>query len=200
MSIIANGRSASLKERNVLVSEYGEVITSSASGIGLPTQFFLTQTGDGTGDCKITGDYSASPVDYYYQAASKYDIHQILIAITDDKAFNQSDYGGIPAGTVVNGIKFFVQPSGGPEIPLLSGKAFTANYEWLAVSSNVYLTTFAGLAQTMSIVFDVTSGYGIPLVLNAGDRIITRFNDDFSALTCQSIGLRGIKYFSNPAP
>ena len=195
MSLIVNGRSASLKETNILVSEYGEVITSSSSGLGIPMQFFVTQAGNGTGDYHITGDYSAAPVDYYYEATSKYDIYNILISVSDDKSFNQLDYGGLSLGTITNGIKFFVRPPGGSDIPLLSGVGVIANYQWLTLSPNVFLTTFAGLEQSLSIVFDIEASYGIPLTLVPGARIIARVNDNFTGLYDQTIGLRGLFYF-----
>jgi len=165
---------------------------SVPSVIGLPTQFFLTASGDGKGTYNLNGDYSAAPTDFYYQATTNYYIQTLLMSISDNANFNQTDYGAISGG-LTNGIKFFIKPNGLSEIPLLSGVAFKQNYEWLSVTPDSKLTSFAGLAQTLTVDFNVTTEYGMPIKLGAGDRFIARLNDNFSTLVAHTIGLRGRK-------
>lgn len=165
---------------------------SVPSVIGRPTQFFITATGDGQGAYNLIGDYSASPADFYYQATTNYYVQTLLISISDNANFTQSDYGAI-AGGLTNGVKLFIKPNGLSEIPLLSGIAFKKNYEWLSVTPHASLTTFNGLAQTLSVNFDVTDEYGMPITLNVGDRFIIRLNDNFSTLVAHTFGLRGRK-------
>jgi hypothetical protein len=166
---------------------------SVPSIIGRPTQFFLTSSGDGQGPYNLNGDYSASPTDFYYQTTSTYYIQTLLVTISDSTTFNQTDYGGISTGTIINGVKVFIKPSGLSEIPLLSGVAFKYNYEWLQVTPDTILTQFSGTPQTLTINFDITHEYGMPIMLNTGDRFIIRLNDNFTGLVSHTFGLRGRK-------
>ena len=161
------------------------------SVLGRPTQFFLTATGDGLGTYNLIGNYSAAPTDFYYQATTNYYIQTLLIIISDNANFNQTDYGARAALT--NGVKIFIKPNGLAEIPLLSGIAFKQNFEWHTVTPEVRLTSFAGLAQTLSIDFDLVVDYGMPIMLSPGDRFIIRLNDDFTTLVSHTFGLRGRK-------
>ena len=160
---------------------------------GLPVQFFLTTAGNGTGVYNHSVNYSAAPTDIFYIATSQYDVATFLIVISDNANFNQADYGAI-AGGLTNGVKVFIQPAGQAEIPLLSGIAFKHNYEWLAITEHTNLSSFAGLAQTLTVAFDITFDYGKPINMNVGDKFIVRLNDDFSGLVSHTFGLRGLKY------
>lgn len=172
-------------------SEHNICVVSSI--IGRPTQFFLTASGNGQGTYNLNGDYSSAPTDFYYQATSKYYIQTLLISISDTTNFNQTDYGGIASGTITNGVKLFIKPNGLSEIPLLSGVAFKYNYEWLQVTPHTLLTQFAGTPQTLSINFDITTDYGMPITMDIGDRFIIRLNDNFTGLINHTFGLRGRK-------
>lgn len=160
---------------------------------GRPTQFFLTASGNGQGVFNLNGDYSAAPTDFYYQATSTYYIHSLLVSISDSAGFNQTDYGAITSGTVVNGVKMFIKPNGLAEIPLLSGIGFKYNYEWLQVTPHTILTQFSGLPETLSVDFDIVADYGMPITMNVGDRFIIRLNDNFTGLVNHTFGLRGRK-------
>ncbi|MFA6213434.1 MAG: hypothetical protein WC714_28615 [Candidatus Obscuribacterales bacterium] len=160
---------------------------------GRPTQFFLTAAGNNTGAYNLNGNYSASPLDIYYEATSHYDLYSLLVVISDNANFNQADYGAIVGG-LTNGVSFFIKPSGLPEIPLLSGVSVKHNYEWLTLNHDFVLTSFAGLAQTATISFEITEDYGKPINMSSGDRFIVRLNDDFTGLVSHTFGLRGIKF------
>jgi hypothetical protein len=160
---------------------------------GRPTQFFLTTVGNGTGVYNQNIDYSATPTDIFYTATAVYDIYTFLVVISDHATFNQTDYGAI-AGGLTNGIKVFIQPAGQAEIPLLSGVAFKQNFEWLSITEHTQLSSFAGLAQTLTVAFDITVDYGKPINMAIGDKFIIRLNDDFTGLVSHTFGLRGIKY------
>ena len=180
--------------RTLMTDEQGNLCVRSATS-GLPTQKFLTLAGDGllSGTYNAVGNY-ATPTDFYYLTTTQYDIHSILITVTDNVTFNYNDYGGIPVGTVVNGVKFFVyNAASNTEIPLLGGKAFKYNYEWFEITANTGVTTFSGTPQTLRIVFDMEGDYGQNFRLNPGDKFIIRLNDNFSTLVGHTFGLRGIK-------
>ena len=163
--------------------------------IGLPTQKFLTTVGDGTGVSNIIQNYSGASTDIYYEADTEYNVYTFLITVSDNAKFNQIDYGAITNG-LTNGVKLFIQPNGGPEVPLLSGIAIKSNLDFLTLTADTKLTSFAGTPQTLAVNFDLYSHYGMPLTLNSGDKFIVRLNDDFSTLVSQTFGLRGIKKLS----
>jgi hypothetical protein len=160
---------------------------------GLPFRRWLTSTGDGlTGDFNLIGNYSASPTDFYYIAPYRYFVKSVIISISDDAGFNQSDYGAIPGG-LTNGVGFFVRPANSlVDTRLIHTVNIKKNYEWLAIVERVQLTQFKGLPQTISIVLDVVDEFGIYFPLNPGDRFIVRLNDDFTGLIAHTFGLRGI--------
>ena len=160
---------------------------------GLPTQKFLTASGDGLGSYNLIGNYSAAPTDFYYKATSQYDIHSLIVVISDNSTFNQGDYGAIVGG-LTNGVKLFVRPAGSlADIALLSGVAVKQNFEWLMLTHETHLTQFAGTPQTLMVNFDITRDYGKPITLGVGDKFIVRLNDDFTTLISHSYGLRGVK-------
>ena len=160
---------------------------------GLPTQKFLTTTGVSTGIFNINQDYSLTQTDVYYLADDTYALHSVLATISDNAKFLQSDYGAI-AGGLTNGIELFLYSAALDfEIPLMSGAKIKANYDWLAFAADTRLTSFEGNPQTLAINFNLTEHYGVPLVMEAGDKFIVRLNDNFSTLVSQTFGLRGTK-------
>lgn len=159
---------------------------------GLPYRFFVTNIGDGTGTFNLIGNYSSVATDFWYEASSKYIVSSVILAISDSSSFNQGDYGAIPGG-LTNGVGFFIQFAGGPEVRLVHPENIKHNYEWLAITKDTTLTNFAGNAQTLVINFDVVGDFGMPLTMNKGDRFILRLNDDLTGLIFHTCGLRGRK-------
>lgn len=160
---------------------------------GLPIQHFLTIDGTPSGEKNAIVDYSTAPVDFWWQASKPYDIHSVLINISESTAMNQSDYGSL-AGGITNGVKLFVVQRG-VEIPLLGGFAVKKNYEWTLLTVDCTLTTYPGSAQTYLVNFDLISQYGVPIPLAPGDKFIVRLNDNFTGLVNHTFGLRGIGYW-----
>jgi hypothetical protein len=199
MSLIVNGRSVNpdLAETNFRTGYDGGVCVTSA-GIGAPTQHFLTSTGDGlTGTVNFNGNYATTAIDAYWQAsaATTFDVYSVLISISDNATFNQTDYGGIVAGTIVKGIKQYVSPAPGIEVPLISGYAVTANYLWSNITPDVTLTSFAGsTGQTLIILVDLVKLYGCPLHMGKGWKFITRLNDNYTGLVSHVFSIRGKQY------
>ncbi len=161
---------------------------------GTPTQKFCTANGLGTGPIQITGDYSGAPVDFFYTSDSTFDVKTFQLTITDDTNFNQTDYGAI-AGGLINGVKVFQYVAAlNVTFPLLSGIAFKQNYEWLLVTSNVTVTSFAGVKQSMAVVFDIEKDYGTVQRLARGDKFIFRVNDNLTSLVSHTMMIRGNKF------
>jgi len=158
---------------------------------GLPVRKFLTAAGDGTGTYNLIGDYSAAPQDFSFLAVNEVNIYTLLIAISDNANFNQGDYGAIVGG-LTNGIGFFLNIPGTGEGRLIHPVNLKFNYEWLSITHNVSLTSFAGIAQTLCIGLQVSNDFGMPLQLLPGWRFIVRLNDNFTSLISQTFGIRGI--------
>lgn len=164
---------------------------------GLPTQYFLTENGDNSGAYNLNGDYSAAIFDAYIEFPGDYYAYSILINISDDDKFNQEDYGALGAA-LTNGVKFFVTGADGtPEIPLLSGFTVKKNYEWSLLTPKIQLISYEDTlkaARTLLVEFDMVCQYGTFLRFEAGQRLLVRLNDNFSALLAHTFGVRGIQF------
>jgi hypothetical protein len=156
---------------------------------------FLNLTGDGgvTG-CEMAGNYAAAATDFFFTppAGKIYNIAAMLFTIADNANFNQLDYGAI-AGGLTNGIKL-IKSSGGVETQLIGGLTVKQNYQYLAATYHVQITSFAGLAQTMAVEFDthLSSGTYIELKSYTNDKLIVRVNDDLSSLVSHKVAIRGV--------
>ena len=192
-SVVLMGRDLTGELQPIACDISGNICTG-APVAGLPVGYFLTNIGDGTGTSNLIGDYSAVATDFFYTATTRYDAHTVLVTISDNANFNQTDYGAIVGG-LTNGVKLFIHPVGAPApIQLLSGYTFKKNYEWLAITSHTSLTSFAGLSQTLVIEFELVNDYGKPLNLAIGDKFIVRLNDNLTSLVSHTFAVRGIKY------
>ncbi len=159
---------------------------------GIPSRRFLTSTGVASGVSALNGNY-ATPTDFYYTALARYDIHNIIITISDATSFGQSDYGAIPAG-LTNGISFWMDIPGVGQVRLLTQDAIKANLDWYTVTAHTVLTTFSGNAQTLVVDIEVNNDFGIPLTMFTGYRLIIRLNDDFTGLIKHTCYTKGIQY------
>jgi len=181
--------------RTQLCDAYGNTCVTETT-LGLPTQKFLTDTGDGLGTLSYIGDYSTVAKDIYYEADSEFRIRTIHANITDDDKVLQETYGSLPSLT--NGVKFFIKPSFlGTPIPLVSGYAVHNNYEWSIISSTVDIIAYEDTlkaTRTLNISFDLIRDYGVPLVLLPGDQFIVRLNDDFTGLVNHTFHIRGTEF------
>lgn len=156
---------------------------------------FLNLSGDGTTtNSAITGNYSGAITDFYFEApaGSIYKVGSIIIAISAASKMNQASYGDI-AGGLTNGVKL-IQRRGGAEVVLIGGSIIKKNYEFLATTASMTLTTFAGTADTLVISFDTYKDLGtyIDLEGDNDDRLIFRVNDNFTTLVDQHVTIRGI--------
>ncbi|MGR8932655.1 MAG: hypothetical protein ACU836_18705 [Gammaproteobacteria bacterium] len=173
-----------------LTDEAGNLcVVPPASGI--PLKRFLTANGDGSGEYNLNGDYSASALTAYYEATSRFELASVLVNISDGTKFLQNAYGGIALGTVANGVKFFIQPVGLPDIQLLTTFGITQNYQWLSVTPDAPITQFDLTPQTMTPFIDLKKLYGKYLNMNVGDKFKIVLNDDFTGLVNHSFILGG---------
>lgn len=158
---------------------------------GLPVRKFLTASFDGLGNYNLNGNY-AVPTSFGYTADTPYQLHSLLIAITDNTSFNALDYGAITDG-LVNGVSLWFRAAGQTPVPLVFSNPVKRNYEWLSHVAGTSLTTFAGNTQTLTVPLDIVSDYGVPLVMLTGDSFYVTLNDNFTSLIAQTFGIRGTK-------
>lgn len=161
---------------------------------GLPYRFFMTQAGNNTGEINLIGNYSAAPVDFYYEAVDRFEVITFLITISSSNKFNQTDYADIIGG-LTNGVGIFIKPAGQAEIRLLTNSNIKVNHEWYRLTEHIQLTSFFGNPQTLSMNINLVEDFGSSLTLNAGDRLIVRLNDNFSTLVSQTFMIRGERFF-----
>jgi len=162
---------------------------------GFPIQQFLTPTGT-TYYYNGNVNSSVTPINIYHEVASPYtrfEVTSILVNISDNANFNQTDFGAI-AGGLTNGIKFYWITSEFGTRQLFSQLAVKQNYQWSSITFHNNLTTFAGLAQTMTADIQTINEYGKPLTLHRGDSFRATLNDDLSTLVAFTVQLRGIGY------
>lgn len=183
--------------RLLRTDEYGNLCVRPPT-TGVPTQRWLTEAGDGTGNHEAIGNYSVTPVDFFYTVPdapnNAYDIHTVIICITDGNTLNYNDYGSLASGIVTTGIRLLVYiHSIDQTLPLLSNAYFKYNYQFVEISSSAAVTSFSGTVQTLKVVIDIPSMYGVPLRLSAGDKFIVRCADNFTGLVAHSFNLGGIQ-------
>ncbi len=160
--------------------------------LGRPFRFFLTASGDGLGANNHNGNYTV-PTDFFYISTSRFDIHSIVIMVSDAASFGQTDYGAIASG-LLNGVTFWVNIPGTGDVRLLTPDPIKFNYDWYTVTEHASITTFSGSAQTLVISFEIMNDFGIPLTLFTGWKFIVRLNDNFTGLLRHTFHLRGTKY------
>ncbi|MGE5863339.1 MAG: hypothetical protein ACM31H_06160, partial [Nitrososphaerales archaeon] len=153
--------------------------------------YYLTANGSGLAseNPNLNGNYTV-PTDFFIQFPGRYDVHTVVISVSDNVNFLQSDYGGITGG-LINGIKFFVNING-VEVPLISAVSIKQNMDWFTIAPGSVLTSFSNTSQTLIAQFDIEFTFGKPLNLNAGDKFIVRLQDNFTGLVKHTFALHGI--------
>jgi hypothetical protein len=177
-----------LSDRAIRTDDYGNLCVVPCMD-GIPKHTFLTQSGDGKGESNAIGNYSTS-TDFFYQAPARFMVYSFFVCIADATAINQIDYGAITNG-LTNGITFWVNIAG-VEIPLFSGTVIKTNQTWMNLTHDAQLTRFPGTPQSFVPNFNLVRDFGMPLMLNTGDRFIARLHDNFSGLVDHTFALRGV--------
>lgn len=171
-------------------------VTSVLPYVQRPFLRWLSTAGDGTHTtAAITGNYSAGPgVDFYFQvpAGFTYEVAQILITISCGSGISQNDYGNIVGG-LTNGVKL-IQKKNGVETQLIGGLTVKKNYEFLAATDSVTISSFSGGSQTIQFSFDSFSDLNSYIELNGNtqDQMIFRVQDNFTTLVNQKVIIRGV--------
>ncbi len=186
MTVIDN---ATKKQRS-LQSSGGALHTRTAGLLNVMRRFMtVDNTAAGTRDMNVLGTLGA-PVRYRIgpPAGQKWGMAVIVLAMSDNGQFVQSDFGGI-AGPLANGV-FIGLRSSGVDVDIFSGFRVKSNSDWFGLPAKTYLTTWAGPAQTLEARFDAYGESGQYVILDGdlGQELFVQIQDDLTGLT----GMRAV--------
>lgn len=144
----------------------------------------LDTTGDGTGTKDAAVNGSVTPVEFKITHATRtFCVTRLIVHIEDDGNFTATSYGSI--ATLANGVEIEHQSDGGTT-DLLGGLPITAHTEYQRIAFDVSERPASG-GGDKTVVARWTFGkfVNIPygLVVEPGDALCVRINDDLTALT-----------------
>jgi hypothetical protein len=161
---------------------------------GIPYGGYLTVNGVIDGNNSGVVDAHTTPVTLSYVATLPFNMHTMSITLIGPGTapLTYNGYCGIAAGTIVNGIHFFITSAAGVIVPLLGGIGFKENSQCLSLSSSTPYPPFGDNVPFLYINFDLINKYGTPLKLATGDRISVVLSDNFSTLIRHTFQAQGV--------
>ena len=161
---------------------------------------FASTNGLPTGTKSAIGDYSDTGMgqtDFYIEALSgeKLAVARVIIHVVDSGSFDSGSYGN--AITLTNGIKFIYRRNG-VEFDVSDGFPIKTNVDWGRFCYDVSVSTYGQGNEALNARWTF-SKYGNPLVLDSGDSLILRLNDDFSGLVEHTFLFEGV-HIGEPNP
>ena len=146
-----------------------------------------------SGNINIIGDGSSTPIDYYVEAleGERLAVARAIIHIVASGAVDSDKYGNLSALT--NGIQLFYRRSG-VLLDVSNGLPIKTNVGWGRWCFDAAPVIFSvGVAGVFQARWSFAK-YGNPLgiVLEEGDRLGIRVNDNLSGLAEQTIVLEGV--------
>jgi len=150
-----------------------------------PFEHYLDTNGDGTGAINAVGDYSATVTDFYYQppVGATVEVTKLIMHVADKTTFPFDGYGGIAAGTVVNGLEILFERLGVIALQLTDGVPITRNVDFVHLNTDYEKISFASNYEASSVSFDIQS-FDTPLQMHGDlqDKLIVRLHDNFTGL------------------
>lgn len=187
-------------EYSVRVAPSGAMLTSTfitgtVTGDN-PLSQFMSSNGDGSGVVNLVGDYSETPTEFFIKppAGEGIILARILIFIGDTGNFSASGYGN--GGGLTNGIELKVVANSEDVLSdLTAGLSIKSNAEWSRYCYDVSLIDFGSGENFLSIRWTFEKS-GIPVRLDADNKLVVTLNDDFSGLNqhhmlCQGYRVEG---------
>ena len=152
----------------------------------IPIIQLLSTNGDGTGTSNAVGDYSAAPTNFYIQppVGHIYVISELIFHCSDHGTYTIDGYGASTALT--NGIAGIVYQGATAIFNLFGGRLIQTNDDYLHVSANYQLVTFASNYQSQIVSYNANS-FGTVLRLNGSlnQKLQLELHDDFTFLDDQ---------------
>jgi hypothetical protein len=158
---------------------------------------FLTveNTAGGTREMAVAGTPGA-PVRFRVgpPAGEVWGLGQIILAISDNATFNQTDFGGI-AGPLPNGLQAMFKSTAGGDVDVFSGFTVKSNMDWLSLPAECTLTTWAGTAQTLAVNLNNFGATGQLLLLDGtkGEELVVLIRDNLTTLVAMRAVCRYIR-------
>jgi hypothetical protein len=159
----------------------------------------VSDNGLPAGNKNLIGNY-ATPTDFYVKAlpGERLVISRVVVHVVDSGTFDSGSYGnGI---VLTNGIKLVLNRASDGERDLTMGFPIKTNIDWARFCHDVLLSSFGigneGLSARWSF-WKYGQRYGI--VLEEGDLIGFRLNDDFSGLVEHTMFFEGV-HLGTPSP
>jgi hypothetical protein len=155
----------------------------------------LTDDGTSSGDSSITGDYSATPKDFWIEPPSgvNYLALSVQLYISMKPVPDKTDYGETVAG-LANGVLFVFKR--GTYENVLNPLGPIKNHADLIYANGRRINTMLNGAAELNIFeFNFLKSFGIPLPLfgSVPDQFIVRVNDDFGDQAIQRFSVNGIR-------
>jgi hypothetical protein len=151
----------------------------------------LDTNGDGTGTKEMTGNYALSPEEFFFEADNVTFLYRMIVQYQDAGNIIARQYG---AGIVLaNGIDMEVRDrDDNVLIDLLDGIPITGNDDWAHVCYDLTIGSALGSEKLFAARWTFAKS-GCPIVLKPGEKLVARFNDDFSGLISQTYMVQGYK-------
>jgi hypothetical protein len=158
------------------------------------SHFAGTSGNDNTIDASVNG--SATAADFYVQAPSdeKWLVNRMLVQLIDESTMEpEGDYGSL-GSALTNGILIWREDADGTKVHDIVGSAnpIKENADWTSYTHDVEVQNWDNTTnEAMSVRWDFAAA-GAPIVLQPGEKIIVRVNDDLSNLIEHSFCFQGV--------
>lgn len=155
---------------------------------------YLDETGDGTGNKDITGDYSSTVTDFKIAPPSDkvYYLARMIIHYEDTAGFTPSEFANFGA-VLTNGIDF-ICVNNGVQLSLTDSMLIKTNSDWSRLSYDMGIDSFGSGNPNQFIKARWTfARSGRPLRFNGGssDEFVCRVNDNLTGLINFNIQMQG---------
>lgn len=156
--------------------------------------FYKTLKLNGTGASSMVGAYSpASPGDFWVECeASKgpLTLARILIFIEDGRGFAAENYGS-DATPLTNGIDMYIADSSGNALmSFFDGLLVKSNSQWARICYDAVISDYGVGNESFGVRFTFGKS-GSPVVLESGERVVMRIQDDLTGLISHHASVQG---------
>lgn len=152
----------------------------------------LDTVGNGTGVKNANVDGSSTPVEFKLTAGPVLHVARLIVLIRDNAVLAAEDYGGI-TGPLTNGIDVELWKDGALHVDLLDGLPVKSNADWARSSYDVSTTAFGAGDNYIQVRWTFAKA-GESLVLNNGDELLVRINDNLTGLVEHCFNLQGVMH------
>ena len=161
---------------------------------GTPFVAVLTTNGNQTGEFNAIGNYSASPVDFYFkpQEDQTLYVHTLEVTIKDDNPLIESGYGS--GLELVNGIYAHVGSDEDANIWKFPSEArIRRNWDWGQLAQLSGIGQSSAVKEVMHASLNFLERCGSPVTVSGkdGQHFGLTLNDDFTGLLHQQFVIFG---------